>query len=82
MSPELTAHFETASKYQDGAVELALFIPMSGGSGVSPRAGDLAAFDNSPQPPGEPEPIGTTVRMHLQGADATVTLSNQHFVRF
>lgn len=82
MSTQLTAHFETGPKYHDGAVELALFISLTGGSKPGPQAGDLAAFDNSNQPEGEPQPTGTTVRMHLSGADATVTLGNRYFIRF
>lgn len=82
MSTQLTAHFETSPKYHDGAVELALFISLTSGSNSGPQAGDLAAFDNSDQPQGEPQPTGTTVRMHLSGADAAVTLDNRYFIRF
>lgn len=82
MSDTLTAHFESQSKYHDGAVELALFISLTGGTVAGPQAGDLAAFDNSPQPQGEPNPSGTSVRIHLDGDDARVTLDNQHFIRF
>jgi hypothetical protein len=83
LSGALTATFETGSKYEDGAVELSLFISVAGGNTQSgPRAGDLAAFDLTAPPAGEPQPTGSSVRVHFSGADAQLSLANQFFIRF
>jgi hypothetical protein len=47
-----------------------------------PQPGDLAGFDLTKPPAGDPPITGTSVRMKIQGADAAVTLKNDRFIRF
>jgi hypothetical protein len=80
---DLTALLTTPAKYQDGPWELAVFVSVSNGNPAQgPQPGDLAAFDISKPPAGEPPVTGTTVRLHVNGADAAVTLDNKYFIRF
>jgi hypothetical protein len=83
MRDDLTAEATTTAKYESGLWELSLFISITGGPIMNgPQPGDLAAFDNTPPPAGEPPVTGSSVRVHVQGADAEVTLHNGHFIQF
>ena len=80
---DLTAMMTTGPKYLDGPWELAVFVSVTAGNPLmGPQPGDLAAFDLTQPPTGEPPVTGTTVRLHVHGADATVTLDNKYFIRF
>jgi hypothetical protein len=81
LGPDLTATFTTPARYADGAWEVSCVV-MMGKSQRIPAAGDLAAFDNSPPPSGEEPPTGVSVRVHVRGGDAGVTLTNRYFIRF
>ena len=68
----------TAPAFAPGEYELALFADVApGGGGLGPQRGDLAAFDN-----GVCDPTGVTVRFRVGCEDATVTLTNRHFIIF
>ena len=61
-----------------GEYELALFVDVvPGGTGIGPQRGDIAAFDNTVC-----DPTGVTVRFRVGCEDATVTLTNRHFIIF
>jgi hypothetical protein len=80
---DLTAHFQTGSKYTDGPWELVVYISITGGDPtMGPQSGDLAAFDLTPPPPCEPPVTGVSIRVTIDGADATVDLTNSSFIRF
>jgi hypothetical protein len=81
LGPDLTATFTTPPRYADGAWEVSCVIAMTASQRI-PAPGDLAAFDNSPPPAGEDPPTGASVRVHVRGAETTVTLTNRHFIRF
>jgi hypothetical protein len=78
---DLTATFTTEPHYADGPYEVACVISVTG-SPMVPSAGDLAAFDNTPPPAGDPPDTGVSVRVHVEGADADLTLTNRYFIRF
>lgn len=62
-----------------GEYELVLFVDTAAGGGAStgPQRGDIAAFDNTVC-----EPTGVSVRFAVGCEDATVTLTNGHFILF
>ncbi len=83
LSSDLTSTFTTPAHYADGPWEVACVISVTGTPPPSiPAAGDLAAFDNSPPPAGDPPDTGDSVRVHVDGADASLTLTNGKFIRF
>jgi hypothetical protein len=83
VAADLTAHFKTKAQYANGPWELAVFISVTGGDIVKgPQPGDLAAFDLTPPPACEPPVTGTSIRVTIDGADATVNLANSSFIRF
>ncbi|MBK9261283.1 MAG: hypothetical protein IPM54_15955 [Polyangiaceae bacterium] len=80
---DLTAEFQSSPRYGNGAWEMAAFVSIAGASPLQgPQPGDLAAFDNSPPPAGQPPVTGVSVRMTVNGADAEVSLGNQHFIQY
>lgn len=80
---DLTAEFQSSARYGNGAWEMAAFVSIAGASPFQgPQPGDLAAFDNSPPPAGQPPVTGVSVRMTVDGADAEVSLGNQHFIQY
>ena len=81
LGPDLTASYTTPARYADGGWEVACVISLTGSPRL-PAAGDLAAFDITPTPPGEEPPTGVSVRVRVHGADAGVRLTNRHFIRF
>ena len=72
-----TATIPTAPVFAPGEYELLLFIDAVPGPGLGPDRGDLAAFDN-----GGCDPTGVSVRVAVGCEDATVTLTNRHFIIF
>jgi len=73
-----TASITTAAVFPPGEYELALFIDVvPGGTGLGPQRGDLAAFDNTVC-----DPTGVSVRVPVGCGDASVTLTNRHFIIF
>jgi hypothetical protein len=72
-----TADITTAAAFVPGEYEMLLFIDAVPGGGVAPTRGDLAAFDNSVC-----EPTGVSIRVAVGCEDATVTLTNRHFIIF
>jgi hypothetical protein len=83
IQPDLTATFKTQAHYPNGPWEVACVISVTGTPPPKiPAAGDLAAFDNTPPPAGDPPDTGDSVRVHVANADATVTLTNRYFIRF
>jgi hypothetical protein len=82
VDPQLHAEFSTQKGYPDGPWELAVLILVASSSLLNaPNPGDLAAYDLTPPPAGEPPVTGTSVRVTLKGADADVTLSNRYFIK-
>ena len=71
------ASFTTPEAFLPGEYELALFVDVVPGGGLGPQRGDLAAFDNTVC-----DPTGVTVRFRVGCEDATVTLTNRHFIIF
>jgi hypothetical protein len=71
------ASIPTDAVFAPGEYELALFIDVVSGGGLGPQRGDLAAFDN-----GTCDPTGVSVRVPVGCEDATVTLTNHHFIIF
>ena len=71
------ASITTAAAFAPGEYELALFVDVVPGGGFGPQRGDLAAFDNTVC-----DPTGVTVRFRVGCDDATVTLTNRHFIIF
>jgi hypothetical protein len=67
----------TAAAFVPGEYELLLFIDAVPGGGLGPTRGDLAAFDNTVC-----DPTGVSVRVAVGCEDATVTLTNRHFIIF
>lgn len=69
----------TAATFAPGEYELVLFVDSvpGGGAGPGPQRGDIAAFDNTVC-----EPTGVSVRFAVGCGDATVTLTNRHFILF
>jgi len=83
LGADLTTTFTTAPHYADGPYEVSCVISVTGTPPPNiPASGDLAAFDNSTPPAGQPPPTGQSVRFTVAGADATKTLTNQYFIRF
>lgn len=79
---QLRFEFTTTHGYPDGPFELSLLILLKTTDlAKAPTPGDLASFDLSPPPAGEPPATGTSVRVRLSGADTMVTLSNTQFIR-
>ena len=72
-----TATIPTAAAFLPGEYELLLFIDAVPGGGIAPTRGDLAAFDNTAC-----DPTGVSVRVAVGCEDATVTLTNKHFIIF
>jgi len=73
-----TANIPTAPAFVPGEYEMLLFVDAaSNGAGVGPQRGDIAAFDNTGC-----EPTGVSVRVAVGCEDATVTLTNRHFIIF
>jgi hypothetical protein len=80
---DLSSSFVTAPHYANGPWEINCVISLTGSVlPMIPVAGDLAAFDNTPPPAGDPPPTGASVRVHVADADASAVLSNRYFVRF
>jgi hypothetical protein len=71
------ATVETGEAFLPGEYEVLLFIDAVPGGGVGPVRGDLAAFDN-----GICDPTGVSVRVAVGCGDATLTLTNRHFILF
>jgi hypothetical protein len=69
--------FSTAAAFVPGEYELVLFMDVVPGGGVGPQRGDLASFDNTGC-----NPTGVSVRVAVGCEDATVTLTNRHFIIF
>lgn len=83
INDDLTADAQTSVRYANGAWELAAFVSIAGASPLAgPQPGDLAAFDNSAPPAGQPPVTGVSVRMTVDDADAHVSLGNQHFIQY
>jgi hypothetical protein len=72
-----TAEIPTAPAFVPGEYEMLLFVDAAAGGGLGPQRGDLAAFDNTGC-----EPTGVSVRVAVGCEDATVTLTNRHFIIF
>jgi hypothetical protein len=80
---DLTTSITTPAHYANGPFEVACVIAVTGSVPPAiPAPGDLAAFDNSMPPAGDPAPTGVSVRFHVTDADAKVALSNASFIRF
>ena len=71
------ASITTGAAFVPGEYELLLFVDVVPGGGAGPQRGDLAAFDNSVC-----DPTGVSVRVPVGCDDATVTLTNRHFIIF
>jgi hypothetical protein len=54
-----------------------LFVDVVPGGGLGPQRGDLAAFDNTVC-----DPTGVSIRVAIGCEDATVHLTNRHFIIF
>ncbi|MFO0760248.1 MAG: hypothetical protein U0359_27450 [Byssovorax sp.] len=80
---DLDFTWKTKPDYADGPWEMSMFISVAGADPMlGPQAGDIALFSLDPAPAGEPPITGTSVRMHVDGADAALTVDNSFFVRF
>jgi hypothetical protein len=82
---DLTTSITTPAHYGNGPFEVASVIAVTGSVPSAqpfPAPGDLAAFDNSTPPAGDPAPTGVSVRFHVSDADASVVLTNASFIRF
>jgi hypothetical protein len=71
------ATITTPAAFVAGEYELLLFVDVVPGGGLGPQRGDLAAFDNTGC-----DPTGVSVRVAVGCADATVELTNKHFIIF
>jgi hypothetical protein len=73
------ATITTPASFAPGEYELVLFVDSvpGGGPAPGPQRGDIAAFDNTTC-----EPTGVSVRFAVGCEDATVTLTNRHFILF
>jgi hypothetical protein len=67
----------TTEAFLPGEYEVLLFIDVVPGPFGGPDRGDLAAFDN-----GVCEPTGVSVRVAVGCEDATLQLTNRHFILF
>jgi len=72
-----TASVSTGAAFVPGEYEVLLFIDVVPGGGLGPTHGDMAAFDN-----GICDPTGVSVRVAVGCEDATVQLTNHHFIVF
>jgi hypothetical protein len=72
-----TASITTGAVFAPGEYEVLLFVDVVPGGGLGPTRGDLAAFDN-----GICDPTGVSVRVAVGCNDATVELTNRHFIIF
>ena len=82
MDAQLAVDFTTEHGYADGPWELALVILVASPTPFqAPQPGDLASFDLTPPPAGQPPVTGTSVRVTIHGADAEVMLSNLQFIK-
>ena len=72
-----TAELVTDAVFAPGEYELLLFVDVVPGPGLGPQPGDIAAFDNTGC-----DPTGVSVRFAVGCEDATVTLTNRHFIIF
>jgi hypothetical protein len=80
---DLKTSITTPAHYAAGPFEVACVISVTGAVPPAiPAPGDLAAFDNSTPPKGDPPPTGVSVRFHVADGDAKVTLTNASFIRF
>lgn len=80
---DLSAEYQSSARYGNGAWEMAAFVSIAGASPFAgPQPGDLAAFDNSPPPEGQPPVTGVSVRMTVEDVEADVILSNQQFIQY
>jgi hypothetical protein len=83
MAEDLTTTFATDRHYADGPWEVATIISVSGVPPPDiPAPGDLAALDDTTPPPGDPPVTGVSIRLHVKGADAEITLTNRYFLHF
>ena len=73
-----TANISTVEAFPPGEYEMALFVDVVPGDITKgPQRGDIAAFDNTTC-----DPTGVSVRFAVGCEDATVTLTNRHFIIF
>ena len=75
-----TASIPTPEAFSPGEYEMLLFVDAADngpGTSVGPQRGDLAAFDNTVC-----DPTGVSIRVLVGCEDATVTLTNRHFIIF
>ena len=72
-----TASVSTGDAFVPGEYEVLLFVDVVPGGGFGPTRGDMAAFDNSIC-----DPTGVSVRVAVGCEDATVQLTNRHFIVF
>ena len=83
MAADLTADFTTPKHYPDGPWEMAVVIYLVGTDPTKgPQTGDLAGFDLTAPPAGDPPVTGMSIRMKVEGMDASITLDNKYFIRF
>ncbi len=83
IGPDLTTSITTPAHYGNGPFEAACVIAVTGAVPPAiPAPGDLAAFDNSTPPAGDPPPTGVSVRFHVTDSDAKLVLTNSSFIRF
>ena len=81
MGPDLTASIQTPAHYAAGPYELSIVVSVTGKPPTAgPNAGDLAGFDLSAPPAGEPPVTGASIRIHADGT--TMALGNRYFIRF
>jgi hypothetical protein len=83
MADDLTADFTTPKHYANGPWEMAVVIYVVGTDPTKgPTPGDLAGFDVTDPPKGDPPVTGVSIRMKVQDMDASITLDNKYFIRF
>ncbi|MEZ4361703.1 MAG: hypothetical protein R3B48_16060 [Kofleriaceae bacterium] len=80
---DLRATFVTPAHYDAGPWEVSAVVALTGSAPPNlPVAGDLAAFDNTTPPAGEPPVTGVSVRVRIVDADTELTMTNATFIRF
>jgi hypothetical protein len=72
-----TVDVTTEAVFPPGEYEMLLFVDLAAGGGLAPQRGDIAAFDNTIC-----DPTGVSIRFAVGCEDATVTLTNRHFIIF
>ena len=83
MAADLTAEFTTPKHYPNGPWEMAIVIYLVGTDPTKgPKTGDLAGFDLTAPPAGDPAVTGVSIRMKVEDMDASLTLDNKYFIRF